>query len=77
MTKAEVTRQFRIQSDPDWYWLAEDTNLEVSMTQGDGLTLDLYEEREGEFKRISRLTLSAEDAVGLRQVLNQITFKGE
>ncbi len=56
----------------------EDTNLEISETQGDGFTLDLYEDDGGAgFKRRSRLTMSAEDAVGLRQVLNQITFKGE
>ena len=77
MAKAQVTKQFRIQSEPEWYWLVEDTNLEVTDVQGDGMTLDLYDEQKGEFKRRTRLTMSAEDAVGLRQVLNQITFKGE
>lgn len=65
-----VTTIKRCQSDSNWWYTVEDCNVECDPEPGSGLTITYFDEHET--KGTQLLTVNKEDALLIRDALNQL-----
>lgn len=70
MRKMPVTTLKRCQSEAEWWFTVEDCNVEIDEEPGSGLCIRYHDEKNYEGKLL--LSVSKEDALLLRDAINQI-----
>jgi hypothetical protein len=69
----EISTQIRIQQHEDFWYTAEDTNIDIGF---DGCTISYWEFRkEGGDKRVQHITMGKEEALALADAIYKLFKK--